>query len=297
VKTTVKEFKRSTANRSRIGNLTVFFFLGLAGAFMILPMIYLIMQSLKPMEEIFLFPPRFFVRRPTFNNFFIISFMFEYGWVPFSRYLFNSVIISVSVTAGTVIIGSMAAYPFSKLKFPGKKIIWELIMLALLFYGGVALSFSRYLVMAGLKMINTYWAFVLPALAGTLGIFLMRQFMLSIPDEMLESARLDGASEFRIFLTIAMPQVKPAWLTLVIFAFQGIWNSTGVVGAPGTAGFVYSEELKMLPAALAQLAGGVIGRTGIGNAAILLMTIPPILIFILTQNKVMQTMTHSGIKG
>jgi len=264
---------------------------------MIVPIIYLIMQSLKPIEEIFLFPPRFFVRRPSFNNFITISFMFDSGWIPFSRYLFNSVLVSVSVTAGTVLIGSMAAYPFSKLEFPGKKIMWELIMLALLFYGGVALSFSRYLVLAGLRMVNTYWAFILPALAGTLGIFLMRQFMMSIPDEMLESAKIDGASEFRIFISIAMPQVKPAWLTLVIFSFQAIWNQTGVVGAPGTAGFVYSEELKMVPAALSQLATGVVGRTGIGNAAILLMTIPPIVIFVLTQSKVMQTMTHSGIKG
>ena len=276
-------------NRSRGGNMIIFIMLILLGAFMALPLIYAIVQSVKPVEELFLFPPRFTVRRPTFDNFRgLLSVAGSNLWVPFERYVLNSVFISVMATTGHVILASMAAYPLAKHPFPGAKIIFNLIVLSLLFSTSVT-SIPQYIVMSRLHLINTYWAMILPSLAMTLGLYLMKQFMTQIPDAMLEAARIDGAREFRIFFTIVMPQVKPAWLTLIIFAFQAAWNQTGF-------SFIFNEELKVLPTVLRQISAGGIARAGISSAATALLMIPPILTFLMTQSSVIETMSHSGIK-
>ena len=265
-----------------------FIVLALLGAFMALPLIYSIVQAFKPLEEIYLFPPRFFVNNPTLSNFTQLSQVANNLWVPFSRYLFNSLFVSIVVTVGHVIVASMCAYPLAKHKFPGRNSIFQIITMALVFSGGT-LALPQYIVMAKLGMINTYWALILPGIATSLGLFLMRQFMLQIHDSLLESARIDGASEFRIFWSIVMPAVKPAWLTLALFAFQAIWNNNGAM-------FIYTEEYKMLPMALQQIQAGGIARMGISSAAALILMVPPILTFIITQSNVIETMTQSGMK-
>ena len=275
-------------NRSWYGDLGVTLMLAAVGAFMALPLVYSIVQAFKPLEELFLFPPRFFVRHPTLDNFKLLFTLTANLWVPFTRYLFNSVMVSLIVTVGHVLFASMAAYPLAKHQFPGKRSLFQLVMLALLFSGGT-MAIPQYIVLAKLGLINTYWAVILPPIAGSLGLFLMKQFMEQVPDSILESARIDGASEWSIWWSIVMPQVKPAWLTLAIFAFQGIWNSTG-------GDFIYSETLKMLPSAFNQIQAGGIARAGAAAAAALIMMIPPIVTFIITQSNVIQTMSHSGIK-
>jgi ABC-type glycerol-3-phosphate transport system permease component len=258
------------------------------GAFMALPLAYAIAQALKPMNELFIFPPRFFVIHPTLNNFKILFSLTSELWVPITRYLFNSILVSVIVTVGTVLLSSMAAYPLSKHEFVGKKTLFQVIMLALLFTGET-MAIPQYVVMAKLGMVNTYFALILPPLASSLGLFLMKQFMDNLPDAFMESARIDGASELRIWWSIVMPNVKPAWLTLAILGFQSIWNSTG-------GNMIYSEQLKLLPSAFGQIAAGGIARTGAAAAAALIMMVPPIVAFMITQSNVIQTMSHSGIK-
>ena len=284
----MKEQKKKRINRSWYGDTTIFIVLALLGAFMALPLIYSIVQAFKPLEEIYLFPPRFFVNNPTLSNFTQLSQVANNLWVPFSRYLFNSLFVSIVVTVGHVIVASMCAYPLAKHKFPGRNSIFQIITMALVFSGGT-LALPQYIVMAKLGMINTYWALILPGIATSLGLFLMRQFMLQIHDSLLESARIDGASEFRIFWSIVMPAVKPAWLTLALFAFQAIWNTNGAM-------FIYTEEYKMLPMALQQIQAGGIARMGISSAAALILMVPPILTFIITQSNVIETMTQSGMK-
>lgn len=279
---------RKKINRSRGGNILILAILFLFGSFMALPMVYAIVQAFKPMEELFIFPPRFYVVNPTLKNFRMLAQLTGSMWVPFSRYLFNSVFVSVVGTMGNVIFSSMAAYPLAKHNFPGKKLFFQIVIVTLLFSGGV-IGLAQYIIMAKLGMINTYWAVILPSVTSPLGLFLMRQFMLQISDSLLDAARIDGAGELRIFFTIVMPAVKPAWLTQIIFAFQGIWSATG-------ANVVYKESLKMFPTALNQIQSGGIARAGVGAAAALIMLIPPVIMFIITQSSILETMAYSGIK-
>ena len=275
-------------NRTRGGNAVIFIVMLILGSFMALPLIYAVVQSIKPVEELFVFPPRFFVIRPTLDNFRDLLNVGNSLWVPFERYVINSVFLSVVITVSHVIISSMAAYPLAKHPFPGSKFIFNLIVTALMFSSPVT-AIPSYIVMAKLHLINNYLAVILPAVASTLGLYLMKQFMTQIPESILEAARIDGANEFRIFFRIVMPQVRPAWLTLVIFAFQSAWNNGG-------GSFIYREELKTLPTALSQVSSGGIARAGISSAAAVLLMLPPIITFVITQSNVVETMGHSGIK-
>ncbi len=276
-------------NRSRFGNVLMFLFLFLFGAFMVLPLVYIVITAFKPLNELFIFPPRFYVVNPTTDNFGTMMRVISSSRVPFSRYLFNSVIIAVGGTILGIVVGALAAYPLAKHKFVGKTIMYNIVVWAMMFRGEV-LGIPQYLIIANLGMINTYWSLLLPALAGTMSVFLMRQFMESnIPDAVIEAARIDGAGEWYIFWKIVMPNVKPAWLTLAIFNFQGMWNNTGST-------FIYDEPMKMLPTALNQVTSGGVSRQGAAAAVALVMMIPPIALFIFSQSSIMQTMSTSGLK-
>ncbi len=287
--------RKKRINRSFGGDFLVILVLVIMALFMGLPLYYSIINAFKPLNELFIFPPRFYVSQPTLGNFRQVLDLTSNLWVPFSRYVFNSIFVSITVTVGHVILASMAAYPLEKAKFPGSRALFRLVELTLLFAGGT-MAIPQYVVMAALGLVNTYWALILPALGSSLGLFLMKQFMQGIPDSMLEAAKIDGAKEFTIFWRLVMPNVKPAWLTLSIFSFQGIWNATG-------GNFIYSEELKMLPTALNQIyaadaATGVgnIARQGSAAAVALILMIPPIILFVITQSNVIETMAFSGMK-
>lgn len=275
-------------NRTRGGNAVIFIMLALLGTFMALPLVYAVIQSIKPLEELYIFPPRFYAQRPTMDNFRDLITVSTSLSVPFERYVLNSVFVSVIATVGHVIIASMAAYPLAKHKFPGHKILFHIIVTTLMFSAPV-MSIPTYIVMARLHLINSYLSVILPAIASTLGLYLMKQFMIQIPDSVLEAARIDGARECRIFFSVVMPQVKPAWLTLIIFAFQAAWNQTG-------ESFIYNEELKLLPTVLGQISAGGIARAGVSSAAAVLLMIPPIATFLITQSNVIETMCFSGMK-
>jgi len=276
-------------NRSFGGDAGIFLFLALAGAFSVLPLIYSVLQSLKPLDEIFRFPPRFFVVRPTLENFNQLFQMTANLWVPFTRYLFNTVFITVTGTVGAVIFASLAAYPLSKHEFAGKKALNKMIQYALLFTTNVT-AIPAFIIMANLGFIDTYWALLLPAFANTLGLFLMTSFMGQIPGERLDAAKIDGAGELRTFWHIVLPSVRPAWLTIIIFSFQGLWGATG-------GNYLFTEQLKMLPIALSQIVAVGIARAGVSAAVAVFMMVPPIVMFIIVQNSVIQTMSHSGLKG
>lgn len=276
------------ATRSIGGNIANLTVLLVFGVFFALPLVYAISSAFKPMDEIFIFPPRFFVRNPTSTNFQDLLILMQQSWVPFTRYIFNTVFITIVGTIGHVLIASLAAFALAKHKFPGKNLLFSIVILSLMFSAYVT-AIPSYLIMSGLGWIDTYLAIIVPNLGYSLGLFLMKQFMEQIPDSLLEAARIDGAGEFRVFWTIAMPSVKPAWLTLIIFVFQNLWNATG-----GT--YIYSEELKTLPYALQQIQIGGIARAGVSAAAALVMMSVPIVLFILAQSNVIITMSTAGIK-
>lgn len=275
-------------SRSRAGFVITIVFLASVGIIMSFPLIYTVLQSLKPLEEIFIFPPRFWVVRPTLHNFKMLFAIASGFWVPSSRYLFNSIFIAGATTAIQVLLSSMAAYPFAKHKFPGKKILFNMVILALLFTNQVV-ELPQYILISVLGFIDNYLALIMTAAASSLGLYLMRQNMLSFPNSIIESARIDGASEARVFWGIIMPSMKPAWMTLIVFSFGTMWNRSD-------AAYIYSEQLKSLPTLLDQIAVGGISRAGVAVAISVVIILPPIAIFLFTQNNVIETMANSGMK-
>ena len=279
---------RKRVSRSAFGTIVLGVILLVFGIFMALPMIYAISSAFKPLEEIFLFPPRLLVQHPTLDNFKGMGDLISNMWISFERYLFNSVFVSVAGTGLYLVVATLAAYPLAKHDFPGKNWMNELITVALMFTASVT-GLIQYLLMSMVGMIDTYAAMIFPSLASTMGVFLCVQNLNTIPDTMLEAGRIDGASEFRIFYQLVLPNIRPVLFTMLIFQFQGMWNI-----APSNV--IYTEALKTLPLAIGQIASAGISRAGVGSAAALIMMIPPIFVFIISQSNVMETMANSGIK-
>ena len=276
-------------NRSAGGDTGITVVLVLMGAFMFLPMVYVVMQSLKPLDELWMFPPKFWVVNPTLSNFSELFSLMNESWVPFSRYIFNTVFITAAGTAGNLLLASMAAYALAKLKFPGRNVMFQMIVLSLMFHQTVH-QVAHFIILSELGWVDTYLAIIVPSLAGTMGLYLMKQFMeSSVSDAVLESARLDGASEFKTFWVIAMPMVKPAWLTLIIETFKGLWNT-------GASIYIHSEQLKTFNYAIQQIVTGGVARAGAGAAATVVMMLVPIAVFVLNQSKIIETMGSSGMK-
>ena len=288
VKQPKEQFKRSVT-RSVGGDIGIYIILAIFGVIMVLPLVYAIAQSLKPLDELWVFPPRFFVVNPTFKNFTDLFKLMGDSWVPFSRYIFNTAFISVVGTAGNVLFSAYAADAIAKVPFPGRNFLFKIVVYSLMFNSTVT-GITNFLTMSALGWVDTYFAVIVPAFCTTFGLYLMKQFMeTSVTDAVLESARLDGASENKIFWKIAMPMVKPAWITLIIFAFKDLWNS-------GANMYIYSEQLKTFNYAISQLVTSGISRSGVSSAATVVMMIVPILVFVITQSNVIETMSASGMK-
>ncbi|MEK4329428.1 carbohydrate ABC transporter permease [Paenibacillus sp. FSL R7-0297] len=275
-------------NRSFTVSLMLFGLLLAFGSFMVLPLIYTVNNAFKPLDELFIFPPRFLVRNPTLENFTDLVVIMGNSWVPFTRYVANTLLITLVGTAGHILLASAAAYPLAKFRFPGSNMLFRIVVLSLMFSPHVT-AIPNYLVMSQLGWINTQAAIIVPSLAFSLGLFLMKQFMEQIPDALIEAAKIDGANEYRVFWQIVMPNVKPAWLTLMILQFPALWGTDG-------GSFIYSENLKTLHYALSQVIQGGIARAGVGAAVALLLMTVPILLFIISQSSVIQTMATSGMK-
>ncbi len=275
-------------SRSVGGDVFIFLFLCFVAIVLVIPLVYIISNSLKPYNELFLFPPKLFVKNPTFDNYGDLFSLISNSWVPFSRYLSNTVFITVVGTLGNVLLGSMAAYAISKIRFPGANVLFKIIVLSLMF-SSVVTQIPTYLIIAKIGWIDTYYALIVPSLQSSLGIYLMKQFIDQIPDTLLEAAKIDGANDGRIYLSIIMPSVKPAWLTVIILSIQSLWNITG-------SNYIFSEQLKTLPVAMSQIVLGGIARAGASAAVSVVMLSVPVLSFIIAQSNVVETMATSGMK-
>ncbi|MCR4946278.1 MAG: carbohydrate ABC transporter permease [Lachnospiraceae bacterium] len=280
--------KRRKPNRSVSGDIALGIFLALVAVIMVFPIVYAVSSALKPLDELFMFPPRIFPRRPTINNFSDLFVTMGKSWVTFSRYLFNTVFITAVGTAGHLFIASMGAFVLAKYQFPGGQAFFKLVTVAMMFTGMVT-QIPNYIIINKLGWIDTYWAIIIPAFASPMGLFLMKQFMESLPTALIEAAKIDGASEWTVFTKIVMPNVKPAWMTLIIFSVQGLWNNRAST-------YIYSEEKKTLVFALQQIQAGGIARTGQAAAVLVVVMIVPILIFVFSESQILETMASSGIK-
>ncbi|MCC3376571.1 carbohydrate ABC transporter permease [Cohnella sp. REN36] len=273
------------------GKTLLYLFMTALVVFTAAPIIFVASTAFKPLDELFLYPPRFFVMKPTLKNFGDLLIATDSSLVPFTRYLFNSVFTTVAIVMLSVIVTSMGAFIISKYKLPGMGFIFAVVVSALMFPAQVT-SIPTYFVISNLAILNTYWALILPKLAVPYNLFLVKQFMDQIPDQTLEAARVDGANEWTMFWKIVMPYVKPAWMTVVIFSFIGNWNdfSSPLI-------YTTSEAMKTLPLAMLGVSNGTVGRMGAAAAGAFVTVMPSIVLFIILQRQVMDTMAHSGIKS
>ncbi|MBQ5890693.1 MAG: carbohydrate ABC transporter permease [Clostridia bacterium] len=275
-------------SRSRGGDYFMYFIMFFFGIIFAIPLYYTVLNSFKPLNELSVFPPRFYVVNPTTEHYTLMLRLLSSSKIPFSRYLFNTVFITIVGTVGSIIIASVAAYPLAKHDFVGKSALYNIIVWAMMFSGEVT-SIPSYLIVTGLGLYNTYWSIFLPNWSGTGNVFLMRQFMeANIPSAVVEAAKIDGSNEWNIYWRIVMPNVKPAWLTLIIFNFGGYWGSG--------AGYINIEEMKLLPTAIGQITSAGMTRAGAGCAVGVFMLVPPLILFLFSQSAIMETMSTAGLK-
>lgn len=280
--------REKKVNRSIAGNSLLFGLMIIMGIAMALPLVMVINNALKPLDEFFQYPPKIFVVNPTLENFTDLFTLMSDSWLPFSRYILNTIIITGSGVVGHIVFASLAAYPLAKHEFPGKNILFSIVVLSLMFSWQVT-QIPNYIIISWLGINNTYLAVMLPAFAYGMGLYLMKQFMEQIPDSLIESCRLDGGSEWQIYRKIIMPNVKPAWLTLAIFQFQQMWSNTG-------SNFLRDEQLKPLQYALNQITAGGVARQGAAAAVQFILAAVPITFFLICESNIIETMTTSGIK-
>ena len=283
-----KLIRRRKPNRSVGGDLALYIFLIFVACVMAFPIVYAVSSALKPLDELFKFPPTVFPKNPTTDNFTDLFVTMGKSWVTFSRYLFNTVFITFVGTFGHLIIASMGAFVLAKYEFPGGETFFKVVTVAMMFTGYVT-QIPNYLILNKLGWIDTYWAIIIPAFASPMGLFLMKQFMEGLPTSLIEAAKIDGANEWTVFKTIVMPNVKPAWMTLIIFSVQALWNNKAST-------YIYSEERKTLVYALQQIQSGGIARTGQAAAVLVVVMIVPILIFVFSESQILETMASSGLK-
>ena len=282
-----RKMERSKGSNKQVGkswknDIGIFLFLTILGLFMLAPIYIAIVSSLKPVNEIFIMPPRLYAMDPTLDNFKDLFVVANNSWVPFSRNVFNSIFVTVAATLFHVVFACMAGFILAKCRFPGCRAINKIIVIALLFNSQVT-YIMQYIVMANLGMINTYSALIFPLIASTMGLYLMIQSVGQIPDAMIEAAKVDGASLMRICWGIVMPN------SIIIFQFQAAWNSNG-------GSLVYDEALKTIPTVVQQIAAAGMARQGAIAASAVVLMIPPLAIFIAAQSNVMETMAHAGMK-
>ncbi len=280
--------RRRKPNRSIGGDVALYIFLMLVAVVMVFPIVYAVSSALKPLDELFMFPPRIFPRRPTMNNFSDLFVTMGKSWVTFSRYLFNTVFITAVGTFGHLLIASMAAFVLAKYDFPGGQTFFKLVTVAMMFSYYVT-GIPNFIILNKLGWVDKPWAIIIPSFAAPMGLFLMKQFMEGLPTALIEAAKIDGANEWTVFSTIVMPNVKPAWMTMIIFQVQALWNNKAQT-------IIYSEEKKPLVFALQQIQAGGIARTGQGAAVLVVVMIVPILIFVFSESQILETMASSGIK-
>lgn len=277
------------ATRSIGGTVLLFILLMVFAVFMALPIVLAVSNSLKPLNELWQFPPKLYAKEPTLRNYTDMFNILSSSAVPFFRYIFNTVFITVVGTAGNLLFSSMCAYPLAKRRFPGNRFIFKSIELALMFNVTVT-AIPCFVIMARLHWLDTYKSLIVPVFASTLGLYLIKQFMeVSVPDALLEAAAIDGANQWKVFWSIVIPCVKPALLTQVLLSVQSLWNM-------GQSTYIFSDERKTLSYALSQIVSGGIARAGVGAAVTVFMMVVPIAVFLICQGNIVDTMSTSGMK-
>lgn len=284
----VRYFTKGRSNRSVGGTVGLLIFILLFAIFAVFPVLFMVGNAFKPMRELYRYPPTVLPQNPTGQNFKDLLAYASESLVPFTRYLFNTGVLVIVGCLGQILLSAMAAFPLAKSQFKGKKLMSNMVVYALMFSGAVT-AVPNYLILTKLGLVDSLSGIILPSFASTLGLYLLQNFMDMLPDSLIEAAKIDGASYFRTLISIILPVVKPALMTVFIFTFQGLWGNTG-------GSVLYTENIKPLSYMLSRIASTGIARQGMASAASLLSFFIPVLIFIITQSNVMETMATSGMK-
>ena len=284
----VRYITKGRSNRSVGGTAFLLLFILAFAIFSVFPVAFMVGNAFKPMRELYRYPPTVLPQNPTGQNFKDLLVYASESLVPFTRYLYNTGVLVILGCLGQILLSAMAAFPLAKSEFRGKKLMSSMVVYALMFSGAVT-AVPNYLILTKLGLVDSLWAIILPSFASTLGLYLMQNFMEMLPDSLIEAAKIDGASYFRTLVSIIMPVVKPALMTVFIFTFQGLWGNTG-------GSVLYTENIKPLSYMLSRIASTGIARQGMASAASLLSFFIPVLIFVVTQSNVMETMATSGMK-
>lgn len=275
-----------------IGQLKIILLILPLVIFMGLPIVFIINHAFKPMEELFAFPPTFFVKNATLDNFTkLIKFSNNSG-IPLSRYLFNSIVVTVITMGLALLLTTMSAFALAKIKFKGRDMLAHINQVAIMFVS-TAVLIPRYLVVCELGLIDNVFAHILPLVAMPVALFLVKQFVEQVPDSLLEAAYMDGATDLDIYLKVIMPMIRPAVATAAILVFQQVWTNME------TSSYFFSDDsMKTLTFYMNTLvnANNTVAGQGMAAAASLIMFLPNLVLFIILQNKVMNTMANSGIK-
>ena len=299
-------FRRYTGIRNKginpsgfhVSQLKFYFLLVPLSVFMLLPIVFIFSSAFKLPDELFAFPPRFMVTQPTLKNFTDLFAKLSTSGIPVSRYLFNSILITIITVLASILVSSTAAFALSKKRFKLKHTLFAINNIALMFVP-IAVSIPRFLVIERLNLINNFWVHILPVLAMPVGLFLLKQFMDGIPDDVIEAAQIDGASDFWIYWRVIIPMIRPALATIAILTFQAAWNNADI-----STLYITDETMRNLAFYLTTLTttpssattANTVAGQGIAAAAALIMFLPNLVIFVFLQGQVMSTMSHSGIK-
>ncbi len=290
----VKNFRAIKINPTRFswGQLPFLMMVLPIATFMMLPLLYIFNHAFKPFDELIEYPPRFFVRRPTLDNLIELFDTATTTGIPVSRYLFNSIVITLAVVILSIFLSTLTGYALSKMKFHINKYISAINTIAMMFVG-TAVVIPRYIIVENLGLIDNFFVHIVPMIAIPVGLFLVKQFIDQIPNELIEAAKIDGASHFKIYTSIILPLIKPAIATIAILSFQAVWNNADI-----SATYINSDSLKTFAYYMATLSSqsNAVAGAGMSAVASLIMFLPNLIIFIFLQSKVMSTMVHSGIK-
>lgn len=284
--------KKINPKRFHVSQLKFYVFLLPLAIFMVLPIIYIFSTAFKPAEELFKFPPSFFVVNPTWENFKSLFELMAGTSVPATRYLFNSVIVTALTMFISIFLSVSAGYVLSKKKFKGQKLLFEINTLALMFVP-IAVTIPRFIIIVNLGLTDRFISNILPIVAMPVGLFLIKQFIDQVPNALLEAARMDGANEWQILTKIIIPSVRPAIATVAIMSFQSAWGNV-----EASVYYINNESLKTFAYYITTFSSASTSSItqGVTAASALIMFVPNLVIFIVMQSKVMDTMAHSGIK-
>ncbi|MDR2821969.1 MAG: carbohydrate ABC transporter permease [Acholeplasmatales bacterium] len=288
------KFQSTIINPTRFSTSQIKYYLILIpiALIMILPILYIFVTAFKPIDELTKWPPSFFVYKPTLSNFSDLFNLSDQTRIPVSRYLFNSITVSLITVILTIFISTLAGFALSKLKFKLNGVIMKINTIALMFVSA-SIAIPKYLIVEKLGLTNTFFVNIIPSLAMPVGLFLIKQFIDLIPDELIESARMDGASNFEVYFKVIIPLIMPAIATVAILSFQSAWNDTSA-----SINYIDEDALKTFAYYLSTLvtAENTVAGAGMLAASTLIMFLPNLLVFIFLQSRVMDTMAHSGIK-